>query len=270
MRIGRKASIFAIAIILLALLSFASCSKGPTGNGSQDGQEGKGIQNNYSFLVCGDPNGRVDLLGEIIGQARQGEFLVIVGDLTTGSGFQEMKKMKDFLDSKGLPYHVVPGDNDMPNGNLSNFQSVFGPDYYSLDMQDSHLVFLDDAVPGIGCPQDELAWLRQDLAGDGDKLTIAFAHVPAGAPVKMGDVETTRRETESGREMLASLRDAGARVLYSGHLHAYLLYSDGPPRIIVTGGAGAHLHLSEEAGGYYHFLRVTVQGDQVTEEVIRL
>lgn len=267
----RKAIIFvAMALALLALLNLASCSRGSQVDETPADQKVQVPENNYSFLVCGDPHGRVDLLERIIGQARDGEFLAIVGDLTTGTGLQEMKKMKDFLDSKSLPYHVIPGDNDMPRGNLANYQSVFGPDYYSLDMQDSHLIFLDDAIPGTGCLQDELGWLKQDLSATAGKIIIAFAHVPPGAPVTMNDVEATQREADSAHEMLGLLRNAGAAVLYSGHLHAYLLYSDGPPRIIVTGGAGAPLHLSEQSGGYYHFLRVTVNGDQVSEEIIRL
>ena len=257
------------AFALLILLTLSSCSKGS--RGSEDSiQEDKGPGNHYSFLVCGDPDGRVDLLERIISQRGESEFLVIVGDLTTGSGIQEMKRMKDFLDSKAMPYHVIPGDNDMPGGNLSNFQSVFGPDYYATDVQDSHLVFLDDAVPGIGCPGDELTWLKGDLSGAGGKVIIAFAHVPAGAPVTLSDADAMSREADSAREMLALLRDAGTAVLYSGHIHAYLPFSDGPPRIIVSGGAGASLHLSEPAGGYYHFLRVTVNDDRITEEVIRL
>jgi hypothetical protein len=49
-----------------------------------------------------------------------------------------------------------------------------------------------------------------------------------------------------------------------------MLYSSGPPRVVVTGGAGASPHVSEQSGGYYHFLRVTVHGAEVSEEVIRL
>jgi 3',5'-cyclic AMP phosphodiesterase CpdA len=261
---------FIIAAMMAVLLSFSSCSRSNGETQGTSGQESQASHNSFSFLVCGDPHGRVDLLGRIIDQARPGEFLVIVGDMTTGTGLQEMKKMKDFLDSRELPYHVIPGDNDMPKGDRSTFEIVFGPDHYSFDVQDSHLVFLDDAVPGIGCPADQLTWLQQDLDSVPEKLIIAFAHVPAGAPLQMSDTEKMDREVGSGRQMLAILREAGAQVLYSGHLHAYMVYSDGPPRIIVTGGAGASPHLSEENGGYHHFLRVTVQDDQVTEEVIRL
>ena len=155
----------------------------------------------------------------------------------------------------------------MPAGDATVFKSVFGADYYSLDKEDCHLVFLNDAVIGTGCPYECLSWLRSDLAGMGEgKVLIAFAHVPPGAPVDVGRSGFQERETESAREMLDILGQAGAPVLYCGHIHAYMLYGSGPPRVVVTGGAGAKPHVSEQSGGYDHFLRVTVRGDEVSEE----
>lgn len=259
--------------LLMLSLFFVSCGKPANGLTEGDRVPGEGNEvhhNRFSFLVCGDPHGRTDLLEKIAAQAREGEFLVVLGDLTTGKSIEEMRTMKKFLDSTGLFYYVIPGDNDMPQGSVFNFWSVFGADYYSLDVQDSHLVFLNNAVIGVGCPPRELSWLRQDLAGAEGKLVIAFAHVPPGAPVDITENGFVPEETESNREMKEILAAAGASVIYCGHIHAYLLYSSGPPRIVVTGGAGAKPHLSEESGGFHHFLRVTVEDDQVREEVIPL
>jgi 3',5'-cyclic AMP phosphodiesterase CpdA len=274
MRKGRTRTVYVVAAALvvtaLLLSSCGGTASQENGAGNGDG-EGAQLSNDYSFLVCGDPHGRTDLLSEIVAQAREGEFLIVVGDMTTGKGQQEMQDMKDYLDSTGIQYYVIPGDNDMPQGDRSIFQAVFGPDYYSIDVQDSHLVFLDDAVKGVGVSSEQLAWLREDLAGlEGEKLVLAFAHVPPGAPVDMGSSGFVAEETESSREMLDILAQADAPVIYCGHLHAYMLYSSGPPRVVVTGGAGANPHLSEEAGGFSHFLRVTVKGDEVSEEVIQL
>jgi 3',5'-cyclic AMP phosphodiesterase CpdA len=267
-----------LAFLVVAALILSSCGlTAPGGSGAGRGQEEgadgteAALDNDFSFLVCGDTHGRTDLLEKIINQAREGEFLVIVGDITTGRGLAEMQMMKDYLDGTGMPYHVVPGDNDMPKGDNSVFEAVFGLDHYSLDVQDAHLVFLDDAIRGVGCPDGQLAWLRQDVSGlEGEKTIIGFSHVPPGAPVDMGQGGFQEAETESAEEMLDILRQAGAPALYCGHIHAYMLYGSGPPRVVVTGGAGADPHLSEQAGGYYHFLRVTVKGNEVTEEVIRL
>ncbi len=263
--------LLALAALVLAVSSCGVTVPANNGSGSEEGGAGVSLDNDYSFLVCGDPHARTDLLEKIIGQAKEGEFLVIVGDITTGRGLAEMQMMKDYLDGMDIRYHVIPGDNDMPAGDVSVFTAVFGPDHYSFDYQDSHLVFLNDAVQGVGCPSEQLAWLREDVSGmGGEKLVIAFSHVPPGAPVAMGRDGFQEAETQSAKEMLKVLEQAGAPVLYCGHIHAYMLYSSGPPRVVVTGGAGAEPHVSEPSGGYHHFLRVTVHGDEVSEEVIRL
>ncbi|NPV58541.1 MAG: hypothetical protein HPY75_02615 [Actinobacteria bacterium] len=271
---GRRRNMLAIAVaLLLALaLSVTACTRGAA-EGDLPGSESDGevTRNAFSFLVCGDPHARTDLLQKIVDQALPGEFLVITGDISTGKGLDEMREMKRFLDGTGLEYHVIPGDNDMPRGDTSTFTEVFGPDHFYLDIQDARLVFVNDAVAGIGCPDDQLAWLEDTLAGlEGKKTVIGFAHVPPGAPLDVGRGGFQPRETESAREMLDILADAGAPVLYCGHIHAYMLYSSGPPRVVVSGGAGANPHLSEESGGFHHFLRVTVRGGEVSEEVIPL
>jgi hypothetical protein len=262
-----------VAVLTAVALMLSSCGDADITGPREVEENGGGAEStsDFSFLVCGDPHSRTDLLAEIVTQAREGEFLVVVGDLTTGKGLQEMQDMKDYLDGTGIEYFTIPGDNDMPGGDSSVYQAVFGPDHYSVDVHGAHLVFLDDAVQGVGCSDEQFAWLREDLAGvEGGKLILAFAHVPPGAPVDMGKSGFVERETESNRAMLDILGEAGAPVIYCGHLHAYMLYSSGPPRVVVTGGAGGNPHLSEEAGGYHHFLRVTVKGGEVSEEIIRL
>ncbi len=271
----RLAAVLILSLVLVAPLSASCGGRETAAPGKAEGEAGAPDtspepRNRFSFLVCGDPHGRTDLLAEVIAQAREGEFLVVVGDITTGKGVEEMRGMKDFLDRSGVAYHLVPGDNDMPGGSLAAYQEVFGADHYSLDFQDAHLVFLNNAVPGTGCPPQVLSWLREDLARAAGKLVIAFAHVPPGAPVDMGKEGFDAREVGSGQEMKDALAAAGTPVIYCGHLHAYMLYASGPPRVVVTGGAGARPHLSPEAGGFHHFLRVYVENDQVREEVIPL
>ncbi|MBN2027894.1 MAG: metallophosphoesterase [Actinobacteria bacterium] len=264
----------ALAVLLVfTAMAFSSCGDAET-TGPRDATESSGedaLSGDFSFLVCGDPHGRTDLLEEIVAQAGEGEFLVVVGDITTGKGLQEMQGMKDYLDGTGIEYYTVPGDNDMPGGDSSTYEAVFGPDHYAVDSRGAHLVFLNDAVQGVGCSDEELAWLQEDLAAvEEGRLILAFAHVPPGAPVDMGKSGFVEEETESNRTMLDMLGEAGAPVIYCGHLHAYMLYSSGPPRVVVTGGAGGNPHLSEQSGGYHHFLRVTVTGGEVSEEIIRL
>ncbi len=255
---------------LLIIPFFSSCQRRVDpqeveneGNAGDPEAEGPSL----SFLVCGDPHGRTDLLERIISDLREGEFLVILGDLGTGKGEGELRRIKDCLDLKGIRYFVVPGDNDQPGGDLSAYQRVFGQTRYSLEIGPLRLIFLNNAVPGVGITREDLVWLEEELASSRGKRTIAFAHVPPGAPVDIS--QGFREESASQRRMKELLVGAGVEVVYCGHLHAYMIYSKGPPRVVVSGGAGARPHLSEEAGGFHHYLRVTV-GREISEEVIRL
>ena len=57
---------------------------------------------------------------------------------------------------------------------------------------------------------------------------------------------------------------------FSGHYHGYLKFKDGASTHIISGGAGAALHVPEMLGGYYHYILCSVNGDRVTYDVIRL
>jgi hypothetical protein len=269
-RPGTGRTLLCLLLTLATLLTTISCGGRRAGTaGREEGAPGVGEEEGaFSFLVCGDPHGRTDLLDRIVSDLREGEFLVVVGDLGSGRGEEELRRMKGFLDAKGIRYHVVPGDNDQPGGDASAFRRVFGPTRYSMDVGSTHLVFINDAVPGVGIPPEDLEWLEGDLAGTRGRRVVAFAHVPPGAPV---DISRGFREgeSESHRRLKELLSGVGTEVVYSGHLHAYMLYSTGPPRVVVTGGAGARPHVSPEAGGFHHYLRVTV-AREITEEVIRL
>lgn len=259
-------------ILILATFLLSSCERG--GTPSERGVEGiaevpADEDPVLSFLVCGDPHGRTDLLGRVISDLREGEFLVIVGDLSTGKGEGQLREMRDFLDRKGVEFYVVPGDNDQPRGDPSAFQRVFGPIPRSLDIGRAHLVFLNNSVPGVGIPREDLEWLEKDLAKAAGKRIVAFAHVPPGAPVDISQ-GFQASESASQRRLKELLVGAGVEVVYCGHLHAYMVYSSGPPRVVVTGGVGARPHISEEAGGFHHYLRVTLSSREIREEVVRL
>lgn len=257
-----------LALATLVCLSSCEAENLPPGGGggtsSEVTEEGAG----FSFLACGDPHGRTDLLDRIVSDLREGEFLVVLGDLGSGKGEGELRRIKNFLDGKGIRYFVVPGDNDQPGGDSSLFRAVFGATHYSVDVGSAHLVFLNNAVPGVGAPKEVLEWLERDLAAARGKRVLAFAHVPPGAPVDMSH-GFREEESASQRRLKELLVEAGAEVVYCGHLHALMLYSSGPPRVVVTGGAGAKPHVSPDAGGFHHYLRVTV-GEAINEEVIRL
>lgn len=86
------------------------------------------------------------MLGKIMGQAKQVQFVVVLGDITNRGSEGEWKEIRDFLERSGVKFHLIRGDNDRiddPQG--SNFSKYFGPLYYSFDYENSHFLFLDNS-----------------------------------------------------------------------------------------------------------------------------
>lgn len=279
-RIGRPAVL--LLAVLLALASLSSCGGGRGGQAADAAREGRGPGReaggdgpddaDFTFLVCGDPHGLSPQFKQIVEAAKGASFLVVVGDLTPSGSEAELKKMYDYLQSSGVTFYAVRGDNDRardPSG--AAFQKYFGPLWSSFDHQDSHFQLLDDSDGIRGFPAEELAWMEEDLAASGARLKFAFAHIPPGSPPDLStpfDAYAQARET--GSEAVDIWRNGGVNTVFCGHLHAYTVYRAAEPEILVTGGAGATPHLPEALGGYHHYLRVHVRGGQVEVQVVRL
>ncbi len=123
------------------------------------------------------------------------DFIVLTGDLVVDPSGSNLEEARKILDGLRLPYYVVPGNHDIPQGKrqppgktrLSAFARVFegrGPEqgrsFWSQDpVKGWHLVGLDSTVQGtwggrVGAEQ--LRWLEQDLARNAGKPTIVLCH----------------------------------------------------------------------------------------------
>ncbi len=268
-RFGKMRIASAVLACLLMALPLASCGSkggGITGGGGEEAGPA------FTFLVCGDPNGVSPQLSSIVKAAGEADFLVIVGDLTPSGSESEYSRLYEFLRSSGIEYHVIRGDNDRsrdPSGAV--FTRFFGPLWSSFEHKGCHFQLLDNSDGFSGFPAEELAWMEEDLSSAGGGLKLAFAHIPPGAPPSLSaPYDSWEGARATSEEALRIWREYGVDTVFCGHLHAYMVYSEAGPRVLVTGGAGSPLHLPEAMGGYYHYLKVTVQGRRVEVEVVRL
>ncbi|MHB0867531.1 MAG: metallophosphoesterase family protein [Thermoleophilia bacterium] len=233
------------------------------------------------FAVCGDnrtegiENG---VMGRIMTSAREHKaaFIVDTGDVSTGGSSGELKIYQDFMNGTGLPYRTVPGNHDVGRGGVSPaYAEVIGPYYYSFDAGASHFVILDNADDSAGIDDTQMQWYTSDLAASiGSANTFIFAHIPVADP-GLPSGHTTGEKSEAGmtsgqRMVTAATSNPNVRGFFFGHIHAYLAYHLGGLPAYITGGAGAPLYFPEGAGGYYHYLLVTVRGQQVEVAVIRV
>ena len=165
----------------------------------------------FRFAVIGDSRGNDDginteilplILEEI--KASDAEFIVVVGDLITGSKHSDVHrerllKWKAIVEKYDTPVYVVIGNHEIES-ELSEdiIRSIFempqnGPPrlkelVYSFDYQNAHFTIIDTAVykDFHRIEGDQLEWLINDLDQNKKGPIFVFGHDPAypGGPHK--------------------------------------------------------------------------------------
>ena len=155
------------------------------------------------------------------------------GDLV----FDKLELFKEYNQSiqhYAIPFFQVIGNHDMDFGARSDewssqsFKNQYGPTYYSWNRGEVHYVVLDDVFylgassKYIGyIPEEQLAWLAQDLAQVEKGRTVVVAlHIPTftGAVNRYPDRDVLGG-TVSNRAHLYQLLSGYQAHLLSGHTH---------------------------------------------------
>ena len=119
----------------------------------------------------------------------------------------------------------MPGEHDVTDGPGTEFFARFGKPsgnrgYYSFDYQGVHFIALINVMNfkpnGLGAlGDDQLAWLKDDLAGrSASQPIVVFAHMPLWTiyqPWGWGTAE--------GEEIAQMLRRFGSVTVLNGHIH---------------------------------------------------
>ena len=167
-----------------------------------------------------------------------------------------------------VPVYNVLGNHDGVSGGWRVFQNVFGALYYSFDYEGSHFVILNNAFKE-SFDSRQFNWLKNDLANSRAKHKFVFMHKPVFDPS-----EIHKNYIMSGRAVTEELMRLFARhkvdYVFAGHLHGYAKAERDGVVYIVTGGAGAPLYLPPELGGFYHYVRLDVEGGKIRDRAVRV
>jgi 3',5'-cyclic AMP phosphodiesterase CpdA len=170
--------------------------------------------------VTGTLQTAIDKIGAL---ENQPEFLLHTGDLTHGAHPAEFDTVDQMLLSAKRPVHYVPGEHDTSADDGKAYLERYGKGakgsgWYSFDQKGVHFAGLVNvmALEGLGkIGPDQLAWLKDDLAGRKDSTPIVvFAHIPLWTVYPQWGWGT-----EDGAEALSYLKRFGSVTVLNGHIH---------------------------------------------------
>ncbi|HSC19301.1 MAG TPA: metallophosphoesterase [Rhizomicrobium sp.] len=173
--------------------------------------------------VIGTLNRSIDLVNALKAPPA---LAIHTGDVTHLSKAQEFDTAQQLLKRLRVSaLHVVPGEHDVTDGPGTEFFNRFGKPsggkgYYSFDAAGVHFVALVNVMNfkagGLGAMgDDQLAWLKNDLAGRrASQPIVVFAHMPLWTIY-----EPWGWGTAEGAEIAALLRRFGSVTVLNGHIH---------------------------------------------------
>ncbi|MBA8889766.1 3',5'-cyclic AMP phosphodiesterase CpdA [Dokdonella fugitiva] len=161
-------------------------------------------------------------------------FVVHTGDVSHLSKAEEFGQARELLAELRVDrVHTVPGEHDALADGVGGYLKAFdldgaGRSWYSFDQGGVHFIGLDNVrtfskgrLAAIG--DEQLAWLRQDLAGVAHSMPIVvLAHIPLWTvwePWGWG--------TADSAAALALLRPYGSVTVLNGHVHQVLQKVEG-------------------------------------------
>ena len=160
-------------------------------------------------------------------------FLLHTGDITHLSKPAEFDTATQVANSAGLPVHYIPGEHDWGGDDGALYLGRFGKGtkgqgWYAFDQEGVHFIALINVAGfkagGFGTlGADQLAWLKDDLAGKSASTPIVvMAHIPLWTVD-----EGWGWKTDDGDQALALLRRFGSVTVLNGHIHQVMQKVEG-------------------------------------------
>jgi 3',5'-cyclic AMP phosphodiesterase CpdA len=240
------------------------------------------IQGAFSFIVVGDNRTGDDIYKQIVSQMmeRKPDLIVNTGDMIATPGHKEQwVKFWEMSRPITAPYFLTVGNHDAHPKVLFS-EKIYKAQvdlpgnelYYSFVAGNSLFVVLDSYIDDQEkkITGEQFAWLEGVLGRSTQKHKFVFLHHPLftepGKGHHSGDCLDKYPKDRDKLEALFVRSKVDA--VFAGHEHFYQRKTVDGITHVITGGGGAPMYLKDEDGGFYHFVRVVVNGDKVSGEVV--
>ena len=226
-----------------------------------------------TFAVLGDSRSNPAVFAGVL-QAMAGDpsltFAIELGDMVEQGTLEQFDAFfKQIRSAIRFPFLTVVGNHDLgKDRDLKLYREIFGPDYYAFQIKGNYFIMVNDEEAG-GVGEVQWRWLEDELKKSRSYQTrLVFLHTPLSDP-RGGENHHCLPEA-AGRRLAALFRQYHVTHVFAGHIHSYFSGNwDGVPYTITAGG-GAPLYGTDPAHFFYHYLKVTLRGDQVDVQVQRL
>jgi predicted phosphodiesterase len=221
----------------------------------------------FTFAICGDSRGHPEIYRRVLDAVTTdgSTFLIHTGDLVNEGTESLWQEVQHIMAGFVLPFYPVPGNHDGLDGKLDNYLGYSGAPaaHYSFDQGAVHFTLADSHNGGISTA--ERAWLREDLDATMQPIKMVFLHHPPFDPDGTDHIMAYGK-----KEFMALMAEEGVDYVFAGHIHAYAREERDGVVYLYTGGAGAPLYTADHPQAFYHYLRVTVRGEDVTVDVVKI
>ncbi len=196
------------------------------------------------------------------------DFLLIPGDLTQDGEPDNHDWLSDRLTQLPYPVYVVPGNHDFVEqrptstsigcSDFSFYYAKFGYEnphqlYYSCEVVPGlrliglNSISFDDQGQQLGMgyvDAEQLTWLQKTLADAGDEFVMVMIHhnVIEHLPGQAGNPLGKRYMLKNAASLLHILRQAGVKLVFTGHLHVQDVALDRGVYDITTGSLVSYPH----------------------------
>lgn len=240
------------------------------------------IQGKFSFIVIGDNRTGHDIYSKVVQMAmeRKPAFIVNTGDqISTPGSHDDWNRFWEMSKPITVPYFLTVGNHDA-NPKVPGSEKVYQEQvdlpgnelYYSFVAGNGLFIVLDSYIDDQEkkITGEQLQWLERTLARSDRKHKFVFVHHPLYTEKNRGkhhgnSLDRYKDERDALQALFVKHR---VTMVFTGHEHLYLRKTvDGIPHVI-AGGGGAPLYGSDDEGGFHHLIRVTVDGDKVSAEVV--
>jgi 3',5'-cyclic AMP phosphodiesterase CpdA len=135
--------------------------------------------------------------------------------------------------------------------------------HYSVDRGAVHFALADSHNGGISAT--ELAWLHDDLSTTSQPVKMVVLHHPPFDPDGTDHIMAYGND-----DFMELMVEQAVDYVFAGHIHAYAQEERDGVLYTITSGAGAPLYAQDHPQAFHHYLRVTVEDEAVSIELVKI